>query len=462
MMCGVTSWLVVIVIITSLSVLVVDNAKSSPYTDGHVLDPVVKKSQFLWMRREHTEKEIDVPGHNSSQEFTLFMNVEGLVIPPFSGNITTTAQKMMRIVFNDETTTELVISQESPWRKVLMYMEVTKDKFLNCDLDFRLHSNTTYNFVIQGFFHEHETIILAYINGKLQRKCRYDGPSYRAEERVSRNNLLRYNLENKDDAVIRHHQVVYWSRALSYHEIQQISLVEPYASYSDQMESLPLSTSTWYQEALRRYPAGPRVDDSACTHEEIAVILYPGFYSARATNKIQSIEWLQKHILESVRSVLHSINLCGNGKVDIIIPLSVQHRKQTERYVIDNIRLPSEGVILEFHTIPLSLKPIYQKLDNLTVSYSFAAVANNILEHVVSSRHHQNVQFIAVLSSYIYPEKNWLVGLVEGGISDGSADVVGGKIVHMSGALLHYGYELLELSYNGGLEVLLTPHNMYR
>ena len=448
----------------------------SPYEDGHLLDSSVKTSQFLWMKTRHSEKHIEVPGQNSSQEFTLLLNLEGSAIPPFSGNITTTNEQFANIQLNEKSLTSLTLLQESPWRKVLMYMEIRQSEYLNCDLDFRLHSNTTYNLVIQGYFYEFETLLFVYVNGKLHRKCRHEGPSFNKIQdsaNKTQSNRMTYTLENKPDTIIVHHRVVYWPRALSYHEVQQISLSSASVVDSARNSLLvdsPTSTSTWYKDALQRYPSSnslsamqAQASTSACIDESVAVILFPGFYSGKVNSKLFSVAWVQKHILESLQHTLHSITLCYNGQVMIYIPLSFQHREYVEQYVLDKVRLPSSSDIsFEFYTIPETVKPLSHKLDNLTVSYAFATVANAVLEEITLSPKSEQVDYIGVLFSYIYPEKNWLVGLIEGGLSAGSADIVGGKIVHMSGVLMHYGYELLELSFNGGLDVMLTPHHMYR
>lgn len=492
---------VFVITFTTLSVTatatasVSDVARISPYTDGHLLDSSVKTKHFLWMKTHYHDKEIAVEHQNTTQEFTLLLNLEGVAVPPFSGNITTSREEFANIRINDETTTSLTLLQEYPWRKVLMYLLIKESTYLNCDLDFRLHSNTTYNLVIQGYFYDTETLLFVYMNGKLLQKCRYEGKSFnkikdsenKTKSQSQKNSLLLYTLENKPEAIILSHRVVYWPRALSYHEVQQISLLpSPFASIPSSISQLnsplatfPTSASTWYRDALDRYPKSAVSMQAStstaqvCIHETIAVILYPGFYSGKVTNKLYSVQWLQKHILDSLQHTLYSLTLCSdgndNGQVVIYIPLTHQHRMYVEKYVLDHLHLPQDAdeVSIEFYTIPATLKPLSHKLDNLTVTYAFASVANALLEEITSSAaaatpDGDQVEYIGVLFTYIYPEKNWLVGLIEGGLGDDSADIVGGKIVHMSGVLVHYGYELLELSFNGGLDVMLTPHNMYR
>jgi hypothetical protein len=409
------------------------------------------------------------------------LNIEGTVVPPFTGNFTTSDQQFSNIVFNRETSTSLTLLQEYPWRKILMYMEVQKDEYLNCDLDFRLHSNVTYNLVIQGYFHESETLLYVYMNGKMLRKCTYTGQSFIKNSDSS--NTMHYTLENKKDRVITHNQVVYWPRVLSYHEVQQISL-----PVSNSPAGLT-STRTWYSDAMLRYTNSSLADAAAataatgtadqCVRESVAVILHPGVYSGKSTSRVFSVHWLQQHLLNSIQRTIDSLTLCENeessGSVVIYVPLSSGHRELVESFLTAHLsRNPDVAITLELTTIPSSIKPLSQRSDNLTVTYSFAAVSNMVVREIDTSPTRADVKFIAFLNSHIYPEQGWLVGLLRGGgvgggeargdaiEGEGGVDVVGGKLVHMTGVLLHYGYELLELSFNGGLDVMLTPHNMYR
>ena len=436
-------------------------ATTSPYNDGYLLDSTVKVSQFLWMKTKFFDKSIRVNDLNKSQEFSVLLNLEGHSVPPFIGNFSSKETEFAKIRINSETSTQLVLSESYPWRKVLVYLEIRKGEFLNCDLDFRLHSNKTYNFLIQGYFHEYETLMFVFMNGKMLRKCTYSGESFQRSEVAKANNLLQYTLENKENRVITHNRVVYWPRVLSYHEVQQVSLATDTSDTTadSTLSMVPISSNTWYQNALNQYPGSKKTEN--CIDENIAVVVFPGFYFGRTTNKVPSVKWMKEHLLQSLQSVLHTITLCNGGSVVIYVPLSPQHRQYVEDFIMKGLQSSIvTGVSLEFFTIPDMVKPISSK--NLTVTYSFGSVINSVLEEIKSSLSCEIVDYIAVLASHIYPEKNWLEGLIDGGLSDGSADIVGGKIVHMNGVLLHYGYELLELSFNGGLDVMLTPHNMYR
>jgi hypothetical protein len=70
------------------------------------------------------------------------------------------------------------------------------------------------------------------------------------------------------------------------------------------------------------------------------------------------------------------------------------------------------------------------------------------------------VDIILLLSTLVLPVGNWLMNMLAGIHLTGG--VLGGKVVSLRGEILHFGYELFELPYAGGLETYLTPHGRFR
>jgi hypothetical protein len=450
---------------------------------------------------------------NSSRGVTFSMILEPLVVVPTSGNISVEVEVVAR--FSHKLSPLFHIEAEYPWRKPRVTFFVP-NKPIHCQVDERLRTNRLYALTTQIIYDDNHLSVYVFLDGILKNRCMEyvtSNPFVR-NETVSgvfapgESNELTFWLDDTPkNRFVNTIEAIYWPRALTYSEIQFVGSSHIILNSDEGMalaaKGPDLSAHSWYQQArLRHEQAGMApvplqeqecaaadagVDGTCNTatapalstvvtaplDSNVGVMLWPHFYSEKIVSA--SPAWYRDHLLESVRHAVDATRaaLRGNGRMDIFLPLTAAHKEQLLSPLRDlQLALSSEQLGVAIFLCDNRAAPLSGR--GPSAIYSFAAVANEAVSDmlrgvavpVVEGTVHERLDHVAFLSSQVLPELGWLSALLQAEAeSSTSAErrcVVGAKLVSLSGELLHFGYEMFELPYTGGTEVLLTPHDRYR
>jgi hypothetical protein len=450
--------------------------------------------------------------NEQTTSLSLLFIIKPKVIAPISGNITVDIEHYGKLMSNRKPI--FAIGNEYPWRKPSVHF--TGDTTIECSIDERLHPNNYYSIFVEIFYERPVLYLTLYLNGVMKNRCNgvMNSPPF---EHAARSFLERspgIKLDIADNSSLKTVHVAHvlgWFERLSYSDIQYISTL-PYLDLTRQLAAITTSPTqtnllhtpqqrlefTWFRKYKERVSASSNSLSSrdVCGEGEagecalpssmmpisgkIVLILWPSFYSL--VTPAHPLSWYTNDIAEAVTHLLLSLPESPHTYIHIFIPISDIMAQETNHVLMQRFQSSNlSGRSLALSLFPFSAAPYVSS--KLSAKYPYAPIVNalvasiqrdlspidtelhsspfvNIILPVSSASASLIPDQIVLLSTHLRPQEGWLNALIADPLNRNG--VIGGKIMSPSALLLHYGYELLELPFTGGIDVYLIPHDKYR
>eukprot|EP00602_Paraphysomonas_sp_CaronLab_P000321 CAMPEP_0185031604 /NCGR_PEP_ID=MMETSP1103-20130426/19159_1 /TAXON_ID=36769 /ORGANISM="Paraphysomonas bandaiensis, Strain Caron Lab Isolate" /LENGTH=1396 /DNA_ID=CAMNT_0027567171 /DNA_START=153 /DNA_END=4340 /DNA_ORIENTATION=- len=421
-------------------------------------------------------------------------------VSPIVGNITT-SMEIVASAYIDRRRL-FSIELEAPWRKPVIYFPLQTDETLHCALDDRLHTNRNHSLSVQIIYEDSHVVLYVFLDGVLRNRCFAsisENPFFATSSSpitalfggANIKEITVYVEDKSTQQICDVVSVQMWPRILTYAELQHHSVGDSQRILSWQHRP-PIS---WYTKANMELNSSPQVpnispqcsapsadvDSEECKTPEgvysdtsvsstTTVVLWPVFYSQRLHAKTP--DWFANHIAEAVLTAVAGVDIVDGASVSIVIPLTVAH-KEAALPLLRQVQSTIKGSKATVYVADITVPPLYGTGD--AAVYSFATVVNAVVENALNGERNYlesmdeqvpitTPDYIAFISSHIYLEDGWLGSMLNelSSSQDTPVSVIGGKLVSPRGEILHFGYEMFELPYTGGTEILLTPHDRYR
>ena len=451
-------------------------------------------------------KRYNVPNVNeSSRGLTVSLLLEPFVVKPTVGNVTVEVEAVVR--FSLDRKPLFHIEAEHPWRKLRVSVYLSRNP-ISCRIDDRLLTNRNYTLTTQLMHDDGHLVVFIFLDGILRSRCIESVESNPFERNNDLGNMFGLLADSNSLSVsvedtprnnfLRTHELLYWAEVLPYRDVQFLSATQivlgTKEGESTANAGLKRSEHTWYQKTRRGLSISTESDQQECTVQpdgegscespapstppeaslssNVALLLWPHFYSQRINSSYPS--WFAAHLVDAVENAVWAIETYvrnSTSRVEVCIPLTASHKERAlESLTQLQDQYIAAGLSVTLFVHDMSALPYAGRGD--TGLYSYGQVANSAVQEMLSgqatavkatpSLSPSAVSHVALLSSHIYPEDGWLQHLLDASGEGAVESVVGGKILAASGELMHFGFEMFELPYAGGTEVLLTPHHRYR